>query len=113
MKDEINDLPLQKGLRRGRDSLILGLSGSVMHLLAFLTADHFFIFEFFALFFGVSGLVLGIISRKKVKENNRLGLAGLILSILILAGCVLATVYFAVVLSRISDAISAVAGNPW
>ena len=109
----MNDMLQQKYSKQGKESFVLGITGLLLHLLAFFIVNCFFWCESVALIVGITGLILGIISRKKLKENNKLGLAGVILSILTLIGFALAIVYFTVALARVSDAISAIAGNPW
>ena len=109
----MNDMLQQKYSKQGKESFVLGITGLLLHLLALIFTNRLLWFELVALITGISGLILGIISRKKLKENNKLGLAGVILSILTLIGFALAIVYFTVALARVSDAISAIAGNPW
>lgn len=109
----MNDMLQQKYSRQGKESFVLGITGLLLHLLAFFIVNCFFWCESVALIAGIAGLILGIISRKKLTKNNRLGLVGVILSILTLIGFALAIVYLTAALSRVSDVISAIAGNPW
>ena len=75
--------------------------------------EGFLLIEIVSLGCGVAALVLGIISRKKQKENNGFALAGLILSLLAMLGCVLTNLYLFAMLSKIGDVISSYASNPW
>lgn len=99
--------------RQGKESFVLGITGLLLHLLAYISANGFFWFESVALIVGIVGLILGITSRRKLKENNRFALVGMILSILTLIGFALSAVYFFIMLSRIGNAISAITANPW
>lgn len=109
----MNDMLHQNYSRQGKESFVLGITGLLLHLPVFLTINCFLWCESVALIAGIAGLILGINSRKKLKENNRLGLAGAILSSLTLIGFALAILYLTFAFSRVSNAISAIAGNPW
>lgn len=109
-----NDYFLQKrAVEQGKISFILGLFGLLLHIPALFFLEGFLLIEIIALGCGIAALVLGILSRRKQKENNGFALAGLILSILAILGCVLTTVYLFAMLSEIGDVISSYASNPW
>ena len=109
----MNDTLRQKYSKYGKEAFVLGIIGMLVHLPAFIAIEYFLWFELIAVIAGIAGLVLGIISRKNLKENNGLASAGLILSTLALVGCVLSTVYLFVMISEIGSAISAYASQPW
>lgn len=109
-----NDYFLQKrAVEQGKISFILGLFGLLLHIPALFFLEGFLLIEIIALGCGIAALVLGILSCRKQKENNGFALAGLILSILAILGCVLTTVYLFAMLSEIGDVISSYASNPW
>lgn len=109
----MNDTLRQKYSKYGKEAFVLGITGILVHLPAFLMIEYYVWFELVAVIAGIAGLVLGIISRKNLKENNGLASAGLILSILAIVGCVLSTVYLFAMISEIGNAISAYASQPW
>ena len=109
-----NDYILQnRAFEQGKISFILGLFGLLLHIPALIFLEGFLLIEIVSLGCGVAALVLGIISRKKQKENNGFALAGLILSLLAMLGCVLTNLYLFAMLSKIGDVISSYASNPW
>ena len=111
--NENNDYFLQKrAVEQGKISFILGLFGLLLHIPALFYLEGFLLIEIVSLGCGVAALVLGIISRKKQKENNGFALAGLILSILAMLGCVLTNLYLFAMISKIGDVISSYASNP-
>ncbi|MBQ9680684.1 MAG: hypothetical protein IJV48_08405 [Ruminococcus sp.] len=109
----MNDMLHQKYSKQGKESFVLGITGLLLHLLALIFTNRLLWFELVALIAGISGLILGIISRKRLKENNRLGLAGVILSIITLILFLLAILLISIALYRISDVFSVIASNPW
>ena len=109
----MNDTLRQKYSKYGIEAFVLGIIGVIIHLPAFLSIEYFLWFELVAVTAGIAGLVLGIISRKNLKQNNSIASAGLILSILAIVGCVLSTVYLFAMISEIGNAISAYASQPW
>lgn len=112
--NESNEYFVQKrAIEQGKISFILGLFGLLLHIPALFFLESFLLIEIVALGCGIAALVLGIISRRKQKENNGFALAGLILSILAILGCVLTNLYLFAMLSEIGDVISSYAANPW
>lgn len=109
-----NDYFLQKrAVEQGKISFILGLFGLLLHIPALFFLEGFLLIEIIALGCGIAALVLGILSRRKQKESNGFALAGMILSILAILGCVLTTMYLFAMISEIGDVISSYASNPW
>ena len=109
-----NDYFLQKrAVEQGKISFILSLFGLLLHIPALFFLEGFLLIEIIALGCGIAALVLGILSRRKQKENNGFALAGLILSILAMLGCVLTNLYLFAMISKIGDVISSYASNPW
>lgn len=85
----------KKAKSKGTAALVLGLASLCSMILVFLIGSGFSVLLFLiSLVAGIVGVVMGASSRKLSKEENGIGMAGLVISIISLSLAVLVFIFF-------------------